>query len=211
MESPVGERSLAPEPRTRDERRPRARSGPSVVGEAPAVDAVSRAEAVTHQGRAVDESSHALPRADSSEQASAAAVSSPLDLATARDVWPELLKKIGATLAWRLSQVEPVAVIAPDVLVIAANPGYNSLTEECGTAESLGKIELALQRLTHRSVTVKYEPSHEVDESVSSGRAPEVRPQDALAADPLVQRVLELFEARPHQFEYGDADPDRPA
>ena len=56
-----------------------------------------------------------------------------------------LVKKVGARLA-ALSQVEPVAVIGPDVLVIAANAGYNSVADECGTAESLAKIEQALQR-----------------------------------------------------------------
>ena len=69
-----------------------------------------------------------------------------------------------------LSQVEPVSVIGPDVLVIAAKPGYNSVADECGTAESLAKIEQALQRLTHRSVTVKYERSSEVEDVASDGR-----------------------------------------
>ena len=104
-----------------------------------------------------------------------------------------------------------MSVIGPDVLVIAANAGYNSVADECGTAESLAKIEQALQRLTHRSVTVKYE-------RFLRGRRRcfrreglvDARRQDALAADPLVQRVLELFEARPHRFEYDDTDPKPP-
>ena len=94
-----------------------------------------------------------------------------LDLAAVRKVWPDLFKKVGARLGVHLSQVEPVSVIGPDVLVIAANPGYNSVADECGTAESLAKIEQALQRLTHRSVTVKYERSPEVEDVASDGRA----------------------------------------
>ena len=109
-----------------------------------------------------------------------------------------------------LSQVEPVSVIGPDVLVIAANAGYNSVADECGTAESLAKIEQALQRLTHRSVTVKYERSAEVEGVIADGRPVDARRQDALAADPLVQRVLELFEARPHRFEYDETDANQP-
>jgi DNA polymerase III subunit gamma/tau len=135
---------------------------------------------------------------------------SPLDLATIRRVWPDLFKKVGARLGVHLSQVEPVSVIGPDVLVIAANAGYNSVADECGTAESLAKIEQALQRLTHRPVTVKYERSSEVEDVASDGRLVDARRQDALAADPLVQRVLELFEARPHRFEYDDTDPNLP-
>ena len=118
---------------------------------------------------------------------------------------------MGARLGVHLSQVEPVAVIGPDVLVIAANAGYNSVADECGTAESLAKIEQALQRLTHRSVTVKYERSAEVEDVASDGRSVDARRQDALAADPLVQRVLELFEARPHRFEYEDTEPNQPS
>jgi DNA polymerase-3 subunit gamma/tau len=134
-----------------------------------------------------------------------------LDLATARKVWPELLKKVGASLAWRLSQVEPAAVIGPDVLVIAANPGYNSITDECGTDQSRAKIEQTLRRLTHRTVTVKYERAPE-DENVTADERPlEARRQDSLAADPLVQRVLELFEARPHQLEFDESDTGQPA
>ena len=74
-------------------------------------------------------------------------------------------------LGVHLSQVEPVSIIGPDVLVIAANPGYNSVADECGTAESLAKIEQALQRLIHRSVTVKYERSPEVEDVATDGRA----------------------------------------
>jgi DNA polymerase-3 subunit gamma/tau len=136
--------------------------------------------------------------------------SPPLDLAAIRKVWPDLFKKVGARLGVHLSQVEPVTVIGPDVLVIAANAGYNSVADECGTAESLAKIEQALQRLTHRSVTVKYERSAEVEDVVSDGRPVDARRQDALAADPLVQRVLELFEARPHRFEYDETDANQP-
>ncbi len=134
----------------------------------------------------------------------------PLDLAAVRKVWPDLFKKVGARLGMHLSQVEPVSVIGPDVLVIAANPGYNSVADECGTAESLAKIEQVLQRLIHRSVTVKYERSAEVEDVASEGKSLEAARQDALSSDPLVQRVLELFEARPHRFEYDETDPNQP-
>jgi DNA polymerase III subunit gamma/tau len=140
--------------------------------------------------------------ADSTRRHTAA----PLELADVRKVWPDVFKKVGARLGVHLSQVEPVSVIGADVLVIAANPGYNSVADECGTAESLAKIEQALQRLIHRSLTVKYERSPEVDGVASEGKSIEVTRQDALSSDPLVQRVLELFEARPHRFDYDDTD-----
>jgi DNA polymerase-3 subunit gamma/tau len=107
-----------------------------------------------------------------------------------------------------LSQVEPVALEGPDVLVIAAKPGYNSVADECGTPESLAKIEQALQRLTHRSVTLKYERSPEVENGVPDARTLDDRRLDALSSDPMVQKVIELFEARLLPLANEDPDPD---
>jgi DNA polymerase-3 subunit gamma/tau len=129
-----------------------------------------------------------------------------LDLATARQVWPDLMKKVGFNLGLQLSQVEPVAVIGPDVLVIAAKPGYNSVAEACGTPEALVKIEQGLQRLTHRGVNVRYERSPAGDEGAADARPLDARRADTLASDPLVQRVVELFEARTVQLDYDDPD-----
>jgi len=131
----------------------------------------------------------------------------PLDLSTARKVWPDLVKKVGAGLGWRLSQVEPVGVVGSDVLVIAAKPGYNSVADACGSADALVKIEQSLQRLIHRPVNVKYERSPENENLAPEARQPEARRADALSSDPMVQKVVELFEARSLQLEYDDQDP----
>jgi hypothetical protein len=60
-------------------------------------------------------------------------------------------------------------------------------------------------------LTVKYERSTEVDPIAANGKSVETVRQDALASDPLVQRVVELFEARPHRFDYDDTDSNQPA
>jgi DNA polymerase-3 subunit gamma/tau len=121
----------------------------------------------------------------------------PLEVTTVREIWPELVKKVGPTLGFRLVSAEPVAIEPPGVLVIAAKPGYNSLADSCATDEARTKIEQCLQRLLHRSVTVRYERTT-VDET-QGDRAPAQgsRRPDLLAADPMVQKVVELFEARP--------------
>jgi DNA polymerase-3 subunit gamma/tau len=128
----------------------------------------------------------------------------PLDLATARKVWPDLLKKVGFNLGIKLSHVEPVAVIGPDVLVVAAAPGYNSVDDDCATPEALSKIEQGLERLTHRIVNVRYERSAEGADPTVNGRSADSRRSDLLASDPLVQKVVELFEARTVAVEYDD-------
>jgi DNA polymerase-3 subunit gamma/tau len=132
-----------------------------------------------------------------------------LDLAAARKVWPDLVKKVGAGLGWRLSQVEPTALASPDVLVIAAKPGYNAVADECGTADSLAKIAQAFQRLTHQSVTVKYESSSEDEGLAADARTPDARRADILASDPMIQKIIELFEARSLVFEYEEPDPNQ--
>jgi DNA polymerase III subunit gamma/tau len=130
----------------------------------------------------------------------------PLEIATAREVWPDLIKKVGASLGWRLSQVEPVAALGSDVLVIAAKPGYNSMAEICGTPEALAKIGQGLQRLIHRPVNVKYERSSDGGESAPDSHTKELRRSEAIMADPMVQKVMELFEARSCHLEVDDSD-----
>jgi DNA polymerase III subunit gamma/tau len=131
------------------------------------------------------------------------------DIEMARKIWPDVIKKIPAKVRWRLNQVEPIAVIGPGVLLIAAQPGFNSQSVEadCGTPEILGQLEKALQKLVHRPVTIKYERTTSADGSAAGPGQAESRRPDALLADPIVQKVVELFEARTYQLEYGDADP----
>jgi DNA polymerase III subunit gamma/tau len=181
--------------------------GPSVPVAQPVIEDVPEMMAVVAGEPAVatatvallePESVPTLPRQESSA----------LDLATARKVWPDVVKKVGAGLGWRLSQVEPTALASPDVLVIAAKPGYNAVADECGTAESLVKIAQAFQRLTHRSVTVKYESSSEEEGLAADSGTTDARRADVLASDPLIQKIIELFEARSIQFDYDEPDPN---
>ena len=79
-----------------------------------------------------------------------------LELAAIRQIWPELVKKVGSPLSMRLAVTEAISVEEPDVLVIAAKPGYNSLADFCGTDEAREKIAHCLQRLLRRPVTVRY-------------------------------------------------------
>jgi DNA polymerase-3 subunit gamma/tau len=130
----------------------------------------------------------------------------PLELATARRVWPDLVKKVGANLGWRLSQVEPVAALGSDVLVIAAKPGYNSIAEVCATPEALVKIGQGLQRLIHRPVSIRYQCSADGGESAPESRPNDSRRRESLEADPMVQMVIELFEAHFVHADYGETD-----
>jgi DNA polymerase-3 subunit gamma/tau len=154
---------------------------------------------------------------DTIEPASAAYPHGPhdsaqLELTKIHQVWEELVKKVGTNLGIRLSQTAPIAVEGSDVLVIAARPGYNSVADVCGTAEAKDKIEQCLHRLLRRPVTVRYDRS---TDSRQEGSAPESesgagRTADVLTADPMVQQVIELFEARPLHVEYDDGRDSMP-
>jgi DNA polymerase-3 subunit gamma/tau len=127
-----------------------------------------------------------------------------LELSRVRQIWEELVKKVGPNLGWRLTQAEAVGVEVPDVLVIAAKPGYNSVADLCGSEEAREKIELCLQRLLHHHVTVRYEQSSEEAQAAGAGIAAHSRRPERLAADPMIQKVVELFEARPLHLDYDD-------
>jgi DNA polymerase-3 subunit gamma/tau len=142
---------------------------------------------------------HAVPEA----AATGPDASSLLELELFRKIWPDLVKKVGTKLGIGLVATEAIAVEPPDVLVFACKPGYNSsLPDLCGTDEAREKIEQCLQRLIHRSVTVRYQSFLHTDHASSSSSAPESSRSDLLAADTMVQKVVELFEARVFHLEY---------
>ncbi|WP_165075104.1 DNA polymerase III subunit gamma/tau [Paludisphaera rhizosphaerae] len=130
----------------------------------------------------------------------------PLEVEIVQQVWPDLLKKVGGSLSWRLSQAQILGVDEPDILIIAPTPGQNKVVDPCGTDEARRRIAECLQWLLQRPVTVRYDASQSVSpqpETADSGPAR----VDQLAGDPLVQKVVELFEARVTHFE-PEARPD---
>jgi len=132
----------------------------------------------------------------------------PLDLQTIHDLWPTLVKKVGTDLGWRLSQAAPIGLDGPDVLVIGAKPGYNSVADYCATEDARRNIARSLQTLLHRPVTIRYEHS---GDSPDAPPPVEARRADKLADDPMVQKIVELFEARMLHLDYeGDREDDRP-
>jgi hypothetical protein len=132
-----------------------------------------------------------------------------LNMEMALKFWPTVVNKAPAKLQWRLIQVEPVAVIEPDVLVIAAKPEANSqsVEDDCGTPDVLGQFEKVLQKLIHRPVKIKYERTTAPEGASVDSRPADSRRPDAVRSDPIVQKVVELFGPGTLQLEYEDADP----
>jgi DNA polymerase-3 subunit gamma/tau len=129
----------------------------------------------------------------------------PLDLDSIRKHWPELLMKLSPSLRWRVTQVEPVSLIGSEILVIAAKPGYSEFDDECSTPEAIESIRHGLQKVLHRQVSVHYERSKATPVEDKSPKDQARHRTDVLMSDPLVNKVIELFEARPHQLDYDEA------
>jgi DNA polymerase-3 subunit gamma/tau len=128
----------------------------------------------------------------------------PFDLAVARRIWHEV--KLPAKFNWRLSEVEPVAFIQPDLLVVSPRPGSAARDEALFPDEMMEALGAAIQRLTHHRVRVRFESSGPSDGAPTEEPAPVPRRADTLTSDPLVQKVVELFEARPIQMDYDGPD-----
>ncbi|HZW31083.1 MAG TPA: DNA polymerase III subunit gamma/tau [Isosphaeraceae bacterium] len=132
----------------------------------------------------------------------------PLELEAVQRVWPDLAKAVKGKFGWRLSaHLDPIAVEPGDVLVLAPKPGYNSEAEVLATPEVLQSLELGLERLLHRVLSVRYEPAAARGVADLPPRPPASRVLDTMMADPMVQKVVELFEARSVQVDYDDREP----
>jgi DNA polymerase-3 subunit gamma/tau len=117
------------------------------------------------------------------------------------EIWPRVVQKVGLGLGKGLSLIVPTAISEPDVLVIGVPPRYNWVVDDCGSPQSQAKIEQALESLLSRPVTLRFERAAESasTEDASAVAAPSRR--DEASDDPMVRKVIELFEARPVHLE----------
>lgn len=124
-------------------------------------------------------------------------LASPLILSEVLAIWPQVAQKVGLGLGKGLSQVAPTAISEPDILVIGVPPRYNWVVEDCSTPQSQAKIEEALESLLNRRVQLRFERSSK--EVSSASPTVDVAPNrhDEVSDDPMVRKVVELFEARP--------------
>lgn len=125
----------------------------------------------------------------------------PLELGRVLEVWPRVVQRLGLGLGKGLSQVAPTSIPEPSLLVIAVSPRYNWVAEDCGTPQALAKIEQVLESELRRPVTLRFEQAAEGDAPESSGVGAGVSSRDEVSDDPMVRKVVELFEARPVHLE----------
>ncbi|MGE5756729.1 MAG: DNA polymerase III subunit gamma/tau, partial [Planctomycetaceae bacterium] len=130
-----------------------------------------------------------------------------LSLDTARQAWPEVIKKVGAGLGFALSQATPTAISGPNVLVIGLSERYNWVVEKCDTGEARARIEQALQHVLHEPLTVRFELALEDAKKAPETSSAPLPRRDVVDEDPMVKKVVELFEARPLHLEFEEDSP----
>ena len=134
-----------------------------------------------------------------------ASITAPLDLEEVKRLWPTVIGRLGVKLGAILSGVQPSAIFAPNTLVIGVPAGYNGVVEQCETAEGRARIESSLRDALGRPVSFRFESTRGTE---GRAAAPDPAPSaaDELAGDPLVRKVVALFDARRVHVESEDAD-----
>jgi DNA polymerase-3 subunit gamma/tau len=129
----------------------------------------------------------------------------PLSIVDVNNVWPAVLKSVGARLAFSLTRAEEFLTVAgPEILAVRLPAGYTGIALEADTPEGRGKVEQALRRLLKRPVTFQFERTNEAAEAAVASTLTIPQRRENLDNDPLVQKVVELFEARPQHVEYDE-------
>jgi DNA polymerase-3 subunit gamma/tau len=147
------------------------------------------------------------PTASPTAEAIESSVSQPLPSLDAMvQAWPEVIKKVGAALGVGLSQVIPTAILGPNILVIGLSARYNWVAEKCDTPEGRSKLEQVLLKVLNRRLTVRFERAPE-DPATTQASSPSPSRRDGLDGDPMVKKVVELFEARPFSLEFEEDSP----
>ncbi len=143
------------------------------------------------------------PKAESTPPIAEPQVEAPLpgvlSLESVQKTWNTLIDELSPPLKNHLEALRPTAIPEPGLLVVGVPLMYNWRADACESTDAKGQIESRLRSLLGRSVTVSFlreTPRSAREDGDQRGPSlPPVHP-DVLAADPLVQDVLKLFEAR---------------
>jgi DNA polymerase-3 subunit gamma/tau len=125
----------------------------------------------------------------------------PLTLEGFRDAWPELCESLGAPEGSHLARFAPAGLPEPGVLAVAVPADYNWAADVCERPESRGRIEAALRGVMGRPLILRFERAAARPDAPA--RPASLHPAE-LDSDPLVQAVVQRFEARAVKVELDD-------
>jgi DNA polymerase III subunit gamma/tau len=134
----------------------------------------------------------------------------PLDISAVREIWPALMKKLGTGLAIPLQVyhdrlADRLTIVAPATLVLPIPADYNHIARAVDSPEARAKMEEALSSLLRRPVSLRVERVASGATASTSDAEPasaRQRGETVVDDDPLVRKVVELFEARRLHLDY---------
>jgi len=118
---------------------------------------------------------------------------------TAEDVWGRMLANLTGQLAEQASGVRRVASLAPDRLVLTFPATYTSNKTFCERPEQRKTLEAALREITGEQVRVELELEKKKTETAAASPSEDGsrRSKAEVFKHPMVQRAMDLFDARP--------------
>ena len=137
------------------------------------------------------------------------AVAQSWDLGQLAFAWPTWAATLAPEIAGKLTQFQPVAIEEPGLLVIEPPAGYNWLVDALDRPDLRTKVEAALRQWLQRPVELQMRRVAEA-KAPSPGRHPgAIAKDDGLRDEPLIQFLVEKFEAKAVRVEVDD-DPKTP-
>ena len=128
------------------------------------------------------------------------------DLGRIAFAWPSWASTLPPEVAGKLAQFVPVALEDPGVLVVEPPPGYNWLVDAIERGDLRSKAEAALRSWLARPVVLKLRRSVEA-KAPAPRQAVVGAKDDGLRDEPLIQFLVEKFEAKAVRVEVDD-DPN---
>ena len=123
-----------------------------------------------------------------------------LDLDAIRRVWAPLIRKVGVKIGVPLTTVESYLAFDPPNHLVARLPaGYTGSATECSAPDPKAKIEKALATLLGQPVTFAVDlgsGEQHAETSSADSTTPSHRKRAEMEGDPMIRKVVELFEAR---------------
>ncbi len=142
-----------------------------------------------------------------------AAATAPVDLRALVAIWPELAEALGPKLGRSLARLRPSALGPSGELALEPVGGPTTFTkiaaDTCAIPENRLRIESELKARLGRAIALRIDRPEPTDAGHGPAKptaAPSPPRNDEVARDPLVQKIVELFEARTQQVEF-DAGP----
>ena len=128
----------------------------------------------------------------------------PPSLESVERAWNDLISKVGIDLGTKLSRVRPGRIEGGRTVVVSVGPRYNYVADACERPESRRKIDEVLTALLGGPASLRFDRAAADPEAPSAAPSPQTLD---LTGDPIVKRVVELFEARKVKVEVEGDEP----